>query len=447
MNALFRFARTGLAAGLFVLLAIPAAHAVDVQKVTSPGGIEAWLVRDEKNPIIAIDFAFDGGTALDPADKLGLATMTGALLDEGAGELDSQSFQKRLEDNSISLSFSADRDHFYGSVTTLKETKQTALDLLRLAITAPRFDQDTVDRIRQQMIAGLRRSLSDPGYVAQVAFADLLYPDHPYGKPSRGTPETLANITVDDLRGLVKSRFGKDRLHIAVAGDITPAELETALDTVFGALPAQSAPFDIQDVAPKGAGETLGVSRPIPQTIMVMGHRGIRRDDPDWFPATVLNYVLGGGGFSSRLMDEVREQRGLTYGVSSSLQPFEHSSLVVVGGSTSNDKAAEAIALIKEIWQRTADKGITAQELEDAKTYLTGSYPLQFTSNDRIASILLAVMLDDLGIDYINRRNELVNAVTLADVNRVAKRLLDPAQLATVVVGQPEGLALTRNGS
>lgn len=455
MTALFRSvtraaARQVLAATLamaaLVLLALPAG-AVEIERVVSPGGIEAWLVRDQKNPVISLQFAFDGGSALDPQNKLGLATMVAATLDEGAGSLDSQAFQKTLEDNSIGLSFGAGRDSFGGGLTTLVETRETAFDLLRLALTQPRFDADAVERIRGQMTAGLKRSQADPNYWAQLTFSSTLFPDHPYGRPARGTLETVPAITRDDLAGFVKARLARDTLKVAVAGDISPQDLATVLDRVFGGLPAKAAPFAVADVQPKAAGETVLVPRPIPQTIMVMGQAGISRQDPDWYAASVLNYVLGGGSFSSRLMEEVREKRGLTYGVSSGLQSLDHTALVTVGGSTVNAKAGQAIDLIKQIWGEVGQKGITEAELNDAKTYLTGSFPLQFTSNGAIAGILMEVQQEKLGIDYLNRRNDLINAVTLADVQRVAKRLLDPARLTTIVVGQPEGVTPTRTAA
>lgn len=443
MTAFARVLRSGFALLLLGLLALPARAAIDIERVVSPGGIEAWLVRDEKNPIIAVQFAFDGGTELDPAGKYGLATMVSALLDEGAGDLNSQAFQKRLEDNSVSLGFSAGRDGFFGSLTTLTETRDTAFDLLRLALTRPRFDADAVERMRSQLTASLKRSLSDPGYVSQLTFAETVFGDHPYAKPASGTLETLSAITRDDLKGFVAARLGRDRLKIAVAGDITAAELGKVLDRVFGGLPAKAAPFQVPEIVPKGAGAVIAAPRPIPQTLMLMGLPGIKRDDPDWFAATVLNYVLGGGGFSSRLMEEVREKRGLTYGVSSGLQAFDHAGLMVVSGSTSNDKAAQAIDLIRQILGDVGKAGITRKELDDAKTYLTGSFPLQFTSNRAIAGILLSVQRDGLGIDYLNRRNGLIEAVTLEDVQRVARRLLDPARLAIVLVGQPDGIRPT----
>lgn len=427
------------AATLCLTAALPAA-AVNIERVVSPGGIEAWLIRDTKNPIIALRFAFEGGSELDPADKLGLSMLAAGTLDEGAGKLDSQAFQGALEDDSIELGFSAGRDDFSGAVTTLRETKDKAFDLLRLALTQPRFDQEAVDRIRGQMVAGLRRSQSDPSYWAQLALGQTLFPDHPYGRPQRGTAETLAAIGREDLVAFTKTRLTRDGLTVAVSGDISAAELAPLLDRIFGELPATGTRAMVADIQAQGAGQTIAINRPIPQTIILMAQQGIKRDDPDWYAATVLNYVLGGGGFSSRLMDEVREKRGLTYGVGSGLQPWDHAALIAVSGSTVNEKAGQAIDLIKQIWGEVAKKGITEAELGDAKTYLTGSFPLQFTNNEAIAGLLLSVQREGLGIDYLNKRNDLINAVTLADIRRVAARLLDPAKLTTVVVGQPVGV-------
>ncbi len=434
--------RRGLAALVLLFLALPA-YAVDIERVVSPGGIEAWLVRDEKNPIIAMNWSFEGGTELDPADKLGLSAMTMSLLTEGAGDLDSQAFRKRLEDNSISLGFSAGRDALFGSLTTLKETKEIAFDLAALAMTKPRFDADAVQRVQGQYLAAVKRSLANPSYVAQVTFLETLFPDHPYGRPARGTLKTIPAIAVEDLKATPPRRLTRDRLKVAVSGDITAAELGKVLDRMFGALPAEGAPLGVPDVEPQGAGKVVQATRPIPQTILLMGHKGLKRSDPDWYAATVLNYVLGGGGFSSRLMEEVREKRGLTYGVGSGIQSLEHTTLMTVSGSMANANAGKAKDLIKEIWGDVAKKGVTEQELKDAKTYLTGSFPLDFTSNGAIAGILLSVQRDELGIDYLDKRNSLIEAVTLADVQRVAQRLLDPSQLAAVLVGQPEGVTPT----
>lgn len=442
MNAMKMIRRAGLlllAAVAMVATSLPAA-AVDIEKVVSPGGIEAWLVRDVKNPIIALQFAFEGGTERDPADKLGLAIMAASTMDEGAGDLDSQAFQGKLDENSITLSFSAGRDGFVGQLTTLRETKETAFDLLRLALTRPRFDMEAVERIRGQLLTSLRRSQADPNYWAQLAFGETAFPGHAYGRPQRGTPQTLAAITREDLVQFARTRLARGGLKVAVSGDITAAELAPLLDGLFGSLPATTALTPVADTALAAAGKTILVPRPIPQTVMILAQAGLDRADPDWYAATILNYVLGGGGFSSRLMDEVREKRGLTYGIGSSLQSYDHANLVTVSGSTVNDKAAEAISVTKQIWGDVAKSGITEAELRDAQTYLTGSFPLQFTNNGAIAGLLLQIQRDNLGIDYLNKRNDLLNAVTISDVKRVAARLLDPAKLTTVLVGQPTGI-------
>ena len=440
MNAI---AARALGACLLFLVALPA-HAIEIKRVLSPGGIEAWLVEDHKVPVVAIEWAFEGAGAADPKGKDGLANLAARTLDEGAGPYDSQAFAAKLQDNAIALGFDAGRDAFTGSLRTLKENRDEAVELTRLALTEPRFDPEAVERMRAAVLSSLRRDQADPNYVSRRLFYSTAYPGHPYGDEIRGTLETLPAITPDDLRTFAKTQFGRDRLLVTAAGDITPEELGAALDRMFGALPAKAAVPDIPDAKPQGLGETLVANRPTAQTVMLMGQPGIQRSDPDWYAATVMNYVLGGGGFGSRLMEEVREKRGLSYGVYSYLISLDHSALVMAGGSTMNAKAGQALDIMRQEWKRMAEQGVTEQELADAKTYLTGSFPLQFSSTQAIARILLQVRRDRLGIDYLDKRDALINAVTQADVQRVAKRLLNPANLLTVLVGKPEGVTATR---
>jgi zinc protease len=425
---------------LLLFAAVPRADAVDIERVVSPGGIEAWLVRDPKVPLLSMEFSFEGGSAADPAGKEGLANLLSSLLDEGAGPYDSEEFQRRLNDNTISLGFDARADAFFGSLKTLTETRDEAVDLLRLALTEPRFEDEAVERMRSSVTSSIRRSLGDPDYVARRAFYDAAYPDHPYGRPTLGTLDTVPAIGAGDLREFVDRRFAKDNLTVGVSGDITAEELGPLLDRVFGALPEHAEPLKVEDRPPETGGRTLVAERPIAQSIILMGQPGVKRNDPDWFPALVMNYVLGGGGFGSRLMEEIREERGLTYGVYSYLVPFRDTALVMAGGSTANANAGQMVELMKEEWRRMREEGLSEAELADAKTYLTGSFPLQFTSTDAIAGILLQVQRDDLGIDYLDRRNALIEAVTLEQVNALARRLLAPDALMTVVVGRPEGL-------
>jgi zinc protease len=436
--------RAVLTAFVLLLAAGLPARAVEVQRVVSPGGIEAWLVEDHSNPIISLELAFRGGAALDSQGREGLAVMVAGLIDEGAGELDSQAFRERLEDLSIRLSFDASLDQFDGTLRTLTEHRDTAFDLLRLALTAPRFDDGPVERIRGQILAGLRQSAEDPNEISSRTIMRLYFPDHPYGRPVEGTPESVAAIETADLKRFVAERFGRDMLKIGVVGDIDPETLAALLDRSFLALPAKAAAARVADTQPQAPGEVVVIEKSMPQSVVSFGHVGIKRADPDFYTAYVVNYILGGGGFSARLYEEIREKRGLAYSVYSYLSPLEHAGLVFGGVATQNGRVGESISLIRQEWARMAAEGPSAEELDAAKTFLTGSYPLRQSSSGRIAGMLLGIQLQDLGIDYINRRNSLIEAVTLEDARRVAKRLYDESLLTFVIVGLPDGVSATR---
>jgi zinc protease len=433
-----------LLALLWVLLALAPARAVEVQSVTSPGGLEAWLVEDHSIPVISVEIAFRGGAALDPDGKEGLAVMASSLIDEGAGDLGSQAFQGRLEDLSIELSFDATLDAFEGTLRTLTVNRDAAFEMLRLALTAPRFDDEPVARIRSQIQARLARRANDPDDIAWRTFHRLVYPQHPYGRPSDGTFESVARITRDDLAAFVAERFAKDALVIGVAGDITPAELARLLDETFGRLPRKASGTGIGEAEAKGAGDVVVVQQDVPQTAIILGHQGIRRNDPDYYAAYVVNFVLGGGGFSSRLFEEVREKRGLAYSVYAYLSPYDHGALVVGGVGTENGRAGQSLDLIRAEWRRIAEDGLSEEDLVHAKRYLTGSFPLRLTSTKDIADMLVGMQLEHLGIDYLDRRNDYIEAVTLEDAKRVAKRLYDADALAVVAVGHPDGIVPTR---
>ncbi|HEX2480095.1 MAG TPA: pitrilysin family protein [Geminicoccaceae bacterium] len=418
----------------------PAGQAASrVQHVVSPGGIEAYLIPEHSIPFLSLALHFKGGSALDPAGKEGLAYMVSGLLDEGAGELDSQAFRTELEDRAIRLSFEAGRDAFTGQLKTLTEHRERAFELLRMALNEPRFDAEPVERIRHQIQAELRRRAEDPDQVVTLTWFETAFPKHPYGKPVEGTAESVANITATDLRRFIGARLAKDNLVVGVAGDVTPEQLGVLLDRAFGDLPATSAAIDLPEAVPAAAG-TIVVRRDVPQSRVMFGQAGLPRADPDFYAAYVANHILGGGGFGSRLTEEVREKRGLAYSVYSHLYPMDHGPLWIGGVGTANAAVGESIRLVQAEVARMAEGDVDAATLADAKTYITGSFPLRLTSNDQIASMLVSMQVDDLGIDYLERRNDYIEAVTLADVRRVAQRLYHPDELLTVVVGAPTGL-------
>ena len=430
---------------LFLLLAAASpAAAIEVQRVVSPGGIEAWLVEDHSNPIISLDMTFRGGAALDPVGKEGLANLVSGLIDEGAGDLDSQAFQGRLQDLSIGLSFSTGLDTFSGDLKTLTENRDTAFELLRLALNEARFDEEPIARIRSQILAGLARDSENPRVIVRRTLNKMLFPEHAYGRPVSGTTESVTGLTVKDLRRFTAERFARDVLVVGVVGDITAKDLARLLDETFLGLPATAAPVDLTDTTPSGKGGVVVVEKDLPQSVVVFGHEGIERADPDYYTAYVVNYILGGGGFSSRLYKEIREKRGLAYSVYTYLNPLDRAALVVGGVATQNERVSESLDLIRAEWRRMAEDGPSEEELRDAKIYLTGSFPLRFSSSGRISGMLIGMQLNYLGIDYLDRRNALIEAVTLDDARRVARRLYDADKLTVIVVGRPEGVTATR---
>ena len=439
MNLFAKFA----CAGLFLLALTHSAGAIEVKPVTSPGGTEIWLVEDHRLPILSLSFAFKGGISLDPEGKAGLTHFVSGMLDEGAGPRDSETFQTTLADNAISLSFSAGRDSFVGDVRTLTTHTDLVAELLHDALTSPHLNPPDVERIRDDLLAEIKQNMADPNWVAQRTFNGAVFAGHPYGQPGHGSLESIAAITPDDLKTYIQAHFGRDQLVVTATGDIDAAALGQLVDRIFGDLPPKAAPFTIPEVTLHEAGRTIVVEKPIPESVLLLGGPGPKRNDPDWYAAEIMNYALGGGGFNSRLMEEVRAKRGLTYGISSSLVPFQHAGVLLISGSTKNEDAGQALQLVNSEIARFGTGGITAAELADAKTYLTGSLPLELTSTMRISNALLSLRLDNLPVDFFDTVAAKLNAVSAADVARAAQRFLQPAQFTTVVLGQPAGVTAT----
>lgn len=429
-----------LAIVVMIGLASTARAETEIQRVISPGGVEAWLVEDDTIPIISMSYAFRGGAASDPDGQDGLTNFVSGLLDEGAGDLDSEAFQARLADLNISLGFSGGRDSFTGSLLTLRENRDDAFDMLRLALTEARFDEEPVSRIRSQLLRGLEQDKTDPGYLSGRRFFSTLFAGHPYARPTRGTIETVTAIDAESLRLFPAQRFTRDRLVVGVSGAISATELGALLDATFGKLPPTSDLPDIPDIPVVTTKQIEIIELPVPQSSALFGLSGFKRDDPDFIPAYVLNYILGGGGFSSRLMEEVREKRGLAYSVYSYLYPLDHAGLWLGGVATQNARMAESLDVITEVLDGFANGDISDEDLADAKTYLTGAYPLRFDTNAKIAPRLVSLQMDNLGIDYTKTRNSMIEAVTLDDIKRVARRLIDTDRLFVVVAGAPENL-------
>ena len=421
-------------------LALPAWATIEIEEVTSPGGIEAWLVEDASIPFVALDFWFIGGSSIEPAETRGATYLMTGLLEEGAADMDAQAFGAAVEGLAARFSFDTYRDAVTVSAQMLTQNRDEAAELLRAALTEPRFDEAAIERLRGQVLSIIESNSRDPGEIASATFNALAYGDHPYGSAQEGTVESVSALTRSDIIAAHRAALTRGRVVVGAAGDITAEELGLLIDRILGDLPAEAPPRP--DMADFGlSGGTTVVEFPSPQSVAYFGHRGIARDDPDFLAAYVLNQVLGGSGFRSRLMEEVRVDRGLTYGIGTFLSLADLSPTLLGQFSSSNELVGEAIEVVQAEWAEIAETGITQEELDAAVQYMTGAYPLRFSGNGRIAGILAGMQADGMPIDYIANRNDYVRAVTLEDVNRVAAELLRPEDLHVVVVGQPEGLS------
>ncbi len=427
---------TFLAAGL---VAVPAL-ATEIQEVTSPGGIKAWLVEDHTIPFTALNLAFRGGASLDAPGKRGAISLMTHTLEEGAGDMDATQFAAATEALGADIGFDVGDDALTVASRLLSENRDAGADLIAAALTKPRFDEDAVARVKGQVQAIIRSEDTDPNAIAQKALAKAIWGAHPYGSSLNGTTESVAPLGREDMIEAQNRVIARDRVIVSAAGDITPEQLGLLIDRILADVPdTGTAPLP-SAAKFESKGGTQIIDWDSPQTVISFAQPGLSMDDPDYFAAYVADHILGGGGFSSRLMEEIREKRGLTYGVSTALANAVDGASWVGGMASSNASAAEATELVKQEWARMAE-GVTDKELTDAKTYLTGEYPLRWDGNSKIAGILVGMQLIGLPIDYPATRNAKIEAVTAEDVARVARERLDPAKLQFVLVGRPDGLA------
>ncbi len=428
------------AAFLFLIVAaLPARSEIDITEITSPGGLTAWLVQEPSIPFVALELRFRGGASLDAPGKRGAINLMTALIEEGAGDLDARGFAEAREALAASFRFSVGDDSLSVSARMLSENRDAAVDLLREALVNPRFDDDAIERVRRQVIANLRNRETDPDALASAAFDRLAYGDHPYGSYYGGTLESVAALTRPDILDAFSRAIARDRVYIAAVGDISAEELGALIDDLLGDLPDEGAPLP-EPVAFGATGGVTVVPFDTPQSVARFGHSGVKVGTPEFFPAFILNDIMGGRGFNSRLMAEVREKRGLTYGIRTYLIDSDYSESLIGTVSTVNARMAETIEVVRAEWERMARDGVSEEELESAKLYLTGAYPLRFDGNGPIARILVGMQMQGYPTSYVKTRNAQIEAVTLDEINRVAAELFRPEDLRFVIVGSPEGV-------
>ena len=416
------FALVGTIAVAIVASFVPA-FAVDIKTVTSKKGITALLVEDYTVPLIAVSYSFRGGTTQDLPGKEGTAQLLTNTLDEGAGDIKSQAFQEALQDNGMSYSFSAGYDAFSGGIKTLESESGDAFNLLHLMLNKPRFDLEAVDRMRASRLNGLKQQQTNPQAIAGNAFREALFKYHPYSRPSAGTLETMGGLSPEDLEDYRKRVFARDNLVVGVVGAISEDELIAMLDKVFGDLPEKAQLKAVPEYSVK-TGADSHIEFDTPQTNIRIALPGIKRESPEFYAGYLVNYVLGGGSFSSRLYTEVREKRGLAYGVYSYLGTYDHAGFVGSGSATQAERAQKTVDIILQEIARMGKEGPTQEELDKAKKYIIGSYAIaNLDTSDKIASVLVAIQQANLGIDYVDKRADYIAAVTLEDAKRVAAKL------------------------
>lgn len=420
-------------------LSASAAPAIEIKHLDA-AGVRAWLVESGQLPIVVLDFAFRGaGSSADPSGREGLARFGAQMLLEGAGDLDAITFQERLSEIGAVLIFTADRDSLVGHLEVASEHWESALDLLRLALTQPRFDTDAVERVRRSRAVELARLDADPGHVARRLWWRSVFPNHPYGRDPDGSPGDVAAISAADLRMAFMPRLTRAGLLVGAAGAITAQQLAADLNRLVTDLPS-------------GAGEPtlpeaifvpgpLQVARlPFPQSACVFGQPGVSPRSADYLPALILNHIVGGGTLVSRLFLEMREKRGLVYSIRTTLETLPGADLVVGRFATENAKVRAAIDLVKSEWQRAQSGDVTDEEIVDAKNYLKGSFPVSLDGTAAIAARLLAVQRLGLGVEYIMGWEAMVDAVGFDAIRATAKRAIVPQILTFAVAGNPEEL-------
>lgn len=429
-----------LLVGLMLLLPLPALAAPPVQEIRVRD-LTGWLVSDDSLPILNIRMAWRGGTIHDPADKAGLTMLMMRLMNEGAGALPAQAYQTAMADIAMSFGFSADHDSVTASLTCLKKHQARCLELVRLALTQPRFDADAIARMKDEQRAAMLREQQSPGVIAGKALRDLAYAGHPYAAPVHGTEASLAALTADDIRSQHRRLMARDNLQLAIVGDVTRAEARRLMRDMFAGLPAENALPQVAEAIAADGPQSRHVDRAGPQTTLVFGHQGIGHDHELFFPAFVMNNILGGSGLSSRLTEEVREARGLAYSVYSGFAGYDYGALWRGSVASDNARAQEALDVIRAEMRRMAADGVSDDRLAAAKTYLTGAYALRFDSGSKIAGQLIGVMQMGLPVTYFATRNASIKAVTQADIKRAAQLLAADRLLVVSVGGTAVSLA------
>jgi zinc protease len=411
--------------------AAPLAH-----REVLPNGIRLLVAERPAIPIVVVRVSIRAGSAFDPPDAGGLANLTADLLTRGTAKRAAPELDRAIEFVGGSLETDAGRDTATVSLAVLKKDLDLGLDLLAEVLLQPAFPEDELKRRATDIQAAIQRSEENPESVAGRELARVLYPGHPYARPTSGTVESVGRLRREQVVGFHRARYRPDAAAIAVVGDVTVQGIREALLRRLGGWTAPSAPLPVISMAPSSPPvESRTITRQLTQATVYLGRPAVRQDHPDYFPLLVANYVLGGGS-ASRLYTHVREERGLAYAVYGSLLPGRYGAAYVVSLQTRIEAVAEATRVVKQEMARMGREPVADRELALAKAYLIGSFPLRLDTSAKVAGLLIGIEENGLGLDYPDRFKTEVAKVTVADVQRVAKRYLDPTSFSSVMVGR-----------
>ena len=411
--------------------------AIQFESLETKNGIKFWLIEDKALPLVSISFSFKGGSILDPVGKSGVTNLMTSLLDEGTQNFTASEYRLFKRENGIKISFSTSKERIEGTFQVVKPRLQEGFYLLHESINKAKFPINEIKKVKSQVEASIKIDNSNISTIASNKFNKFFFKDKLIGRNTKGSLETLGNISRDDIQSIYRSSFIKNRLVIGISGDIEPDLAKKYVDYVFGDLPSKKFINPISMLEDLNKGMKI-IEMKTPQTTVVFGQKGLGRKDKEYFAARVINYVLGGGGFQSRLYKEIREANGLVYSIYSYLLPYEYAGVIVGGFQTRNQNVGKTIEKVKTEWNRIKTEGITKIELQNAKTYYKGSFSRNFTSTLSIASLLMIVQYYDLGEDYFDKRDLIIDNLKLNELNNLAKNLFDSETLFFMIVGEPK---------
>jgi zinc protease len=397
-------------------------------------GLVVLTSEQKALPMVTLNLLVEAGSRFEPADRAGLANLASRLLIYGTKNRTALQISEALDFIGATLSTGCSEETAAVSLTLLKKDLDAGLKLLAEVLTESTFPAEEIDRQKQSVIASIRAKEEQPGEVAEMKFMEALFPKSPYGRPVEGIEESVRRVERAGLLEFYRNYYRPNHAILAVVGDVSPEEINTKLTQAFNAWGKGTAA--VGPIAPPvpGAPTVVLVNKDLTQANIVVGHEGVPRTHPDYYAIQVMNYVLGGGGFSSRMMESIRNQRGLAYSIYSAFEPEKYAGSFQVTMQTKNDSAAEAIRVAVDEVRKMREQGATEPELQEAKDYLIGNFPIRFDTNRKVASLLSQIEFFGLGLDYPDRYPDIIRKVTREDVLRVAKRYLQPEKLIVVVV-------------